>query len=500
MNGSRKVRGQYGSGWSSLLGRAVLVSFLFSPGCHTAGRVFLSPSEPLDGPTCRAIVEALQRPSPKSCRRLSRKKYPRPVPREEGKPYQPSAAPPVLTDFTPVLPPPEKESPIDLKSALSLAGVENPQIALAQEIVRENLALQLQACALLVPSVTAGGNYHMHNGILQTSTGFMRQVDSQSLYTGLLRPNPGRGNRGFSRHPPPRAAGRRHLCAEGRRPRCAEQQVRSRRGSQRCLAERGNDLPGFAGAEGRLAVIRQSEADFREVVRLTDAYARAGQGREGDANRARTDALRLHIQEQGAEEEVAVASADLSRLLHLDPSKRLYIADGPIQVVQLVDSHLDLEQLLDIAMHNRPEIGARNAAIAAAQVRYRQERARPLLPLLSIGYSDGFFAGGSDQSHPSFGRGAGRGDFDVFAVWTLQNVGFGNLALQKQRKAQVGETQAMLGSIINQVRREVAEAQSRSVTRFREVDVARRQVETALAGLGATWSGFAAARDCPSRS
>ena len=184
--------------------------------------------------------------------------------------------------------------------------------------------------------------------------------------------------------------------------------------------------------------MRQSEADFREVVRLTDAYALAGQGRQGDADRARTDALRVHIQEQSAEEEVAVASADLSRLLHLDPSKRLFIVDGPIQVVQLVDPHLDLEALVQIALHNRPEIGARNAAIAAAQVRYRQERARPMLPLLSIGYSDGLFGGGSDQSPPNFGRVAGRSDFDVFAIWTLQNAGLGNWAIQKQRRRKSG--------------------------------------------------------------
>ena len=484
MNASRRTLGWHGLDWLAPIHRALLVSFLGAAGCHTAGRVFLNPADLTEAPAVRAAAKDSPATDPAVVRATFQEQLPPARPAEESKAYQPSAAAPPLTDFTPVLPPPVKESPINLETALSLAGVENPQIALAQEIVRENLALQLRAQVLLLPSVTAGGNYHLHNGLLQTSFGLMRQVDSQSLYNGL-------GSRTVAAET---------LAFPGIRlfaqitdaifaPRAARQDVVN--SQYEAAATRNNVLLDVAtaylallGAEGRLAVIRQSENDFREVVRLTDAYAKAGQGREGDANRARTDALRLHIQEQGAEEQLAVASADLSRLLHLDPSKRLFIVDGPIQVVQLVDPHLGLEQLVEIALHNRPEIGASNAAIAAAQIRYRQERARPLLPMLSVGYSNGWFGGGSNESHPSFGRNAGRGDFDVFAVWTLQNIGLGNLATQKQRRAQIGEAQAMLGEVLNQVRREVAEAYSRSAARRREVTVAQRQVESALTGLG----------------
>src|SRR5262249_40272797 len=104
------------------------------------------------------------------------------------------------------------------------------------------------------------------------------------------------------------------------------------------------------GAEGRLAVIRQSEKDFKEVVRLTRSYAKPGQGREGDAHRAEADALALEYQEKRAQEEVAVASADLAQLLNLDPATRLQTGDVPIQVVQFVDPKAPLPQLLEIAI------------------------------------------------------------------------------------------------------------------------------------------------------
>lgn len=479
-------------GWAPLARQALCGLLLGALGCHTCGRVFLNPREFQEGAVLSekakttaaeeaAIVQTafqndkLPTPLPPKERRILSK--------EEAGAYEPSSAPPKLTDFTPSLPPPVEESPIDLDTALSLAGVENPQIALAQEVVREYRALQMSARVLLVPNVTAGGSYDMHNGLLQNSFGYMRQVDRQSLYSGL-----GAGAVAPSSVFFPGIQVFAALADAIYAPMAASQDLLSRRYDS--AATRNNVLLEVAtaylallGAEGRLAVIRQSEADFQEVVRLTDAYARAGQGRQGDADRARTDALRLHIQEQAAEEEVAVASANLSRLLHLDPSKRLFITNGPIQVVQLVDPHLDLEGLVQVALHNRPEVGARTAAIAAARVRYRQERARPLLPLLMVGYSDGMFGGGSNESRPSFGNVAGRSDVDVMAVWTLQNAGFGNWAIQKERRAQVGEEEARLGLMLNAIRREVAEANSRSSARLREVTVAKRQVETALRGL-----------------
>src|SRR5262249_44568769 len=158
-------------------------------------------------------------------------------------------------------------------------------------------------------------------------------------------------------------------------------------------------------------------------------YARTGQGRPADEHRAQTDASLLHIREQAAQEGVAVAAADLARLLDVDPSISLRILDEPIQVFQLVDPCLELQTLLDIAARYRPEVGAASAAVAAAQVRYCQEKARPFLPLLSVGYSAGDFGGGSNLTTPSFGRFDGRTDFDASAVWTLQGIGFGNLAV-----------------------------------------------------------------------
>src|ERR1051325_6693822 len=74
---------------------------------------------------------------------------------------------------------------IDLETALRLAGVENPNIALAEEVVRARLAERMQARALLFPSLDAGANVRVHRGVLQTVNGTMFETNSQSLYYGF---------------------------------------------------------------------------------------------------------------------------------------------------------------------------------------------------------------------------------------------------------------------------------------------------------------------------
>ena len=60
---------------------------------------------------------------------------------------------------------------IDLPTALRLAETKNPAIAIAREAICENLALQQQADAMLLPTLAAGGNLHVHRGPLAARHG-----------------------------------------------------------------------------------------------------------------------------------------------------------------------------------------------------------------------------------------------------------------------------------------------------------------------------------------
>jgi outer membrane protein TolC len=371
--------------------------------------------------------------------------------------------------------PPSPEQCIDLATALARAGVENPTIARAAEEVRGAQAELLGARALLLPTLNAGSNVHVHRGNLLGSSGIVRDLHSDSVYVGA----------GVNAIGGTVAIPGVHLIAHLGdalfEPRAARERVAGRGFDSEAtrnrillaVADRYLDL---AGAEARLKAIRQSETDLDKAVRMTADFYLAKQGSKIDADRAQTEALLLRAQEQNAEEEIAVASAELARLLNLDPSVRLRVADQVLPLVQFVDPTASLPQLLEIARNNRPEIRARSADVAFAETRLRQERVRPFVPLLSVGYSAGGFGGGSNQVSPRFGKFDTRSDFDVFAYWSLRNLGFGNLAIQRERRGEVGEAEAERARVLNQVNREVADAYSLSAARRQQVDVAARRV------------------------
>jgi outer membrane protein TolC len=384
---------------------------------------------------------------------------------------------------TPVIPAPSGVRPIRLPDALALAGVENPVILLAEQAVQSSLALQLRARVLLLPNLNAGWDYDNHTGPLQTSYGAIRTVNRYSTYLGL-------GARAVAAETVaiPGVWLFANLANAWYEPLVAGRVVTQRQFE--AVATRNDVLLDVAvrylrllGAEGRLAVVRQTQADFAEVVRLTVAFAEVQLGRVADAERARTNALLLESNERRAQEEVVVASADLSRLLNLDPSIRLQIANDPILVVQLIDPKKTLPELIQVALRNRPEVRAVAAEIAAAQARVKQEKARPFLPTVSVGYSEGGFGGGSQFTTPTFFKLQPRADVDAIAWWTFQNMGFGNCALVKQRRAELGEAEGRRGVLVNRIDREVADAYNLSAARFRGVQVAERQVQTAVDGL-----------------
>jgi outer membrane protein TolC len=373
---------------------------------------------------------------------------------------------------------------LDLGVALRLAGVDNPTIALARERVREAAAEQLAARVLLLPTVTVGWSYDYHTGTLQSSTGLIRTVDRQSGYVGFGARAVGAetvlfpGVRLFA-----------HLGDAAYEPLAARQRVAARRAdaaavNNTTLLDVAAAYLALVGAEARLDVLRRGEADLSEVVRLTRVYAEKGQGRAADANRAAAAAGLLGRETGRAREEVAVASARLCRLLNLDPAVRLRTPGGPVEMVRLVPEDGDLGPLVAAAVRARPEVGARAADLGEAQVRVKQERVRPWVPTLSVGYSGGLFGGGSTTTTPEFGPLMGRSDFDVMAVWTGQNLGVGNHARVRQAVAAAGQAAAGYDAAVNRVRREVAEARA-------DAAAAARQITAAKAALAAAEEGFA---------
>jgi outer membrane protein TolC len=374
--------------------------------------------------------------------------------------------------------------PIDLTSALRLADNQNPVIGEARTLILGALAERQAARALLLPYLNAGGNYHDHTGPLQRSSGTILRVTEQSFYFG---------------------GGARTVAAESVAipavnifspltdaifsPLAAQQQVVGARfnasdTANKVLLEVASLYIDLIGAEAILEVRRSIGVEADRIADSVAAFATTGQGRKADAERADADRRLFQARIQRAEERVAVASAMLAERLNLDPSSQLKPIAGPLEPLELIDPEAPTDALIKDAVARRPDLAAREANVAQAEYRVQQEKFRPLLPTIWLGFSGGAFGGSGNLVPPtnSLGAFAGRTDFDVRAYWTVLNLGAGNLSLIKQRKAQAGQAIADRSIVLNRIRAEVAEARAEARALTYQVEIARVGLRSAQEG------------------
>ncbi|MCH5375386.1 MAG: ribosomal protein L16, partial [Planctomycetes bacterium] len=84
----------------------------------------------------------------------------------------------------------------------------------------------------------------------------------------------------------------------------------------------------YVRGEGRRAVAFQNREEAYRVAWLASQYARTGEGRQADANRAATELAQREADLLAEEEALLVASANLCALLNLDPAVRLHATDA----------------------------------------------------------------------------------------------------------------------------------------------------------------------------
>ncbi len=382
-----------------------------------------------------------------------------------------------------VIPAPASEYPIDLATALRLADVDNPTINAARTLILEALAQQLTARTLLVPSLNGGVSYHDHVGPSQRSAGTIINLTQQSLYLGAGASTVTAGTLAI-----PGVSIFSQLTDAWYEPLAARQKVIGSRFNAMATA---NDILldvalrhlDLLGAHAAFEAQRASEVEAYEIVRVTDEYSTTGEGRQADAERAKAEWNLRRADVQKAEEAMGVAAARLAMRLNLDPSVRLLPIGGPLVPLFLIDLESTQQELIKIALERRPDLATRTARIGEADYHKRQEIGRPLLPSLFFGFSGGAFGGGSNLATPLVGRFGGRTDVDVELYWTLLNMGVGNLALIKERDAQLGRAVAERQRTINRARAEVSRAMADSRAAYNKISIARAELVSSGKGF-----------------
>jgi outer membrane protein TolC len=371
-------------------------------------------------------------------------------------------------------------SPIDLNTALRLAGVQNPEFNAARQRVLEAAALRQLAAARFLPSINPGMNYDAHAGNLQQSNGNILSVNRSAVYVGAGSNAVAAGTVNI---PGVFLGGNTAIgifaFLESRqfvRQRQAESiAVRNQVFLQVSLA-----YSELLRAEARHAVALQALDEARVIARLTADYAQVGQGRVADANRAATERQRREAFIKFVESEMIAASARLCQLLNLDPSIRLHPTDAFVVPHPLIPDPIPIAELIALGLLQRPELAAQRAAIARALLTLEGARALPFAPSIFIGYSAGGFGGGSNLVRPLFGGFGGRQDFDAVGFWTIQNLGVGNVALIRAANANLGIRRFEQLEVLNRVRAEIAEAYARTHARYAQIETNESAIHSGL--------------------
>jgi outer membrane protein TolC len=351
---------------------------------------------------------------------------------------------------------------IDLASALRLAGVQNLSLVVAQQRVEFAVAVQQLAAAQILPNLNLGANFDNHTGVLQQDPGNLITVNRSAMYVGAGAQAVGSGTvqiPGLSYNLNLSEAIYGYLVTRQDTRRARFDRAAVDNAVLRDVALAYTELLRSAGLRS-LAVLARN--DTGEIARLTANYAKIGEGRQADADRAATEFARRDQEVLEGLAAEALASHALVALLNLDPLVRLVPVETQVVPQPAVPTQMPLEQLLAVAALNRPELLARREAIRGAMLELDGARVLPFSPTVLMGFSGGAFGGGSNiaasQGLPRFGDVSGRTDLDVALYWSLRNLGVGNKALIDAARARLRVSQLQELDVLDGVRQEVAAA------------------------------------------
>ena len=385
-------------------------------------------------------------------------------------PVAPASAVAPTLPSVPSTQPDDRPLPINLPSALQLANVQAVDVAAATERIRVASAVLEQARLLWLPSITVGADYNYHTGPVQDVSNNVFNDRHGSVMFGA---GSGIGNAAVISVTDAIFA-----------PLAARQQVRARQADRQTASN--DTLVAVSEAYFTVQQARGELAGAIEATRHTEnLVARTGKlAPEIVPNlellRAKTELASRQKTELLARERWKVASAELLRVLRMDPSAQVEPLEPPQLLVELIDVKTPVLDLIPIALKFRPELASQQAMVEATLALLKQERWRPFLPYVLLrGNSTspgGTLAGGWYSPAPNSSAAGTRGDVDLQLLWQLDNLGFGNVAKVHQRQAESRAASVEFLRIKDRVAADVAQA-------YAQADLAARRVKVAETGL-----------------
>lgn len=296
-----------------------------------------------------------------------------------------------------------RAQPIDLATALRLAGAQNVDVQLAAE--KATLAESEHALAReqFFPWFTVGAGWRGHQGNTQAVSGEILDVNKTSFdVAGAVRAQLDLGDAYFKTLATHQLAKAAAYASE---------------------AQRQDAIQAAALAYFDLVRAQANVGVAAEAVRISADYAaqvrravEAGIGFAGDAYRIQTQLEINSLTRRQALETRRVAAARLAQVLQLDPAVNLLPEETTPSPLKLIATTATLDSFVQRALMQRPELHMSAAQREAARRARDGAKYGPLIPTLGAQYSAGALGGGRGGDAGSFGESS---DYGVGLSWRI---------------------------------------------------------------------------------
>ncbi len=360
--------------------------------------------------------------------------------------------------------------PIDLPTALHLAGAQNLDVQFAREKATEARAAHQAALMSFFPGLAPGVGYRGHSGLAQNTDGSIIDVDKHLVtYGPSLVAQVDLGDAIYKR------------LAARQLARAAEAGAEAQRQDTIMLAALLYfDLVQSQAAERIAAAAVKVAQNY--AAQLNNAVE-IGVALKGDALRAQVQADKARLTQQQAAAQRRLAAARLATHLHLDAAIELAARDADLAPLTLfADKSTSLGALIAQAKA-RPELAQSQALAEAAAAQRDGAKYGPLIPTVSGNAGIGGLTGGIDGGSNRSGETA---DYGIALAWRIGPGGLFDRSRTDTAESRLRQAQIQQAKTGDTIVAQVIEAH----TRVRSL---REQTATTTAALATAQQALALA-------
>jgi outer membrane protein TolC len=357
--------------------------------------------------------------------------------------------------------------PIDLPTALRLAGAQNLDVKIAQERLAEAKANHQSAVAQFFPWISPSITYRQHDDNIQEVGGNIVDVHKNSYAPGAtLAAQVDLGDAIYKS--------------------LASKQLANAAGHA-LEAQRQDTVLAAAQGYFELTLAQGAVAVAREAVKISSDYeaqlrnaVEAGIAFKGDALRAGVQKERNELALRQALEQQRIAAARLAQTLRLDPAVELVAQDDELAPLTLIATNTALSSVVVQSLASHPELKQSQSLVSAAKDAKNGATYGPLIPTIGAAAFWGGLGGGQSGSTATFGP---QEDYVVGASWRIGPGGLFDFSRIHANDAHLKATALGAEKLRDDVTRQVVEAFTRWQSLGDQVKTARRALASAEESL-----------------